>query len=231
MLTTAARSLASWPSGSSGWRRYSAAVTTRPSTESPRNSSRSLVGRPPFSYAYERWVRAWNSNPGSTVTSSDFISSSGSGTAPFGIALTRCPANVAARTIALLPARSEVLDLAPLVLQVERGTSGIGDDPGLVRPRVGHVATGHRGGERRRRRLPLRPAGPRVTAGHLPLRNSHAYFSFSSSRPPSAAAGPGTPSARMPSSADHRGSAVSCVCPGWSARCTPHSEHNPGQSS
>ena len=58
MLTTAARSLASWPSGRSGWLRYSVSVTTRPSTESPRNSRRSLVGRPPFSYAYERWVSA-----------------------------------------------------------------------------------------------------------------------------------------------------------------------------
>ena len=28
--------------------------TINPRTESPRNSSRSLVGRPPFSYAYER---------------------------------------------------------------------------------------------------------------------------------------------------------------------------------
>src|SRR4051812_37519567 len=174
MLTTAARSLASWPSGSSGWRRYSAAVTTRPSTESPRNSRRSLVGKPPFSYAYERWVRAWNSSPGSTVTSSEFISSSGSGPAAFGIALTGCSPNAVARTIALLPARSEVLDLAPLVLQVQRGAGGIGDDPGLVRPGVGHDASGHGGGERRRRRLPLRPAGPRVAAGHLPLRNSHA---------------------------------------------------------
>ena len=49
MLTTAARSLASWPSGRSGWPLYRVSVTTRPSTESPRNSSRSLVGGPPFS--------------------------------------------------------------------------------------------------------------------------------------------------------------------------------------
>ena len=33
-------------------------MTTSPSTESPRNSSRSLLGSPPASYAYERWVRA-----------------------------------------------------------------------------------------------------------------------------------------------------------------------------
>src|SRR5918911_2838039 len=68
MLTTLARSLASWPSGSSGWLWNSAEVITTPSTESPRNSSRSLVGRPPFSYAYERWVSARSSRSGSNGT-------------------------------------------------------------------------------------------------------------------------------------------------------------------
>ena len=68
MLTTLARSLASWPSGRSGWLWKSAEVITTPSTESPRNSSRSLVGRPPFSYAYERWVSARSSRPGSIGT-------------------------------------------------------------------------------------------------------------------------------------------------------------------
>ena len=43
--------------GRSGWRWKSVSVTTSPSTASPRNSSRSFVGSPPFSYAYERWVR------------------------------------------------------------------------------------------------------------------------------------------------------------------------------
>src|SRR3954468_12708084 len=43
---------------------------TRPSTESPRNSSRSLVGRPPFSYAKERWVSACSSKAASSVTPS-----------------------------------------------------------------------------------------------------------------------------------------------------------------
>src|SRR4030095_10081564 len=40
-------------------------VTTRPRTASPRNSSRSLVGRPPFSYANDRWVNAqtYSSSP------------------------------------------------------------------------------------------------------------------------------------------------------------------------
>ena len=42
-------------------------MTTRPSTESPRNSSRSLVGSPPFSYAYERWVSARTRRAGSRV--------------------------------------------------------------------------------------------------------------------------------------------------------------------
>ena len=48
-LTTAARSLASWPSGRSGWFVNRVSVTTRPSTESPRNSRRSLLGICPFS--------------------------------------------------------------------------------------------------------------------------------------------------------------------------------------
>ena len=68
MLTTLARSLASWPSGRSGWLWKSAEVITTPSTESPRNSSRSLVGRPPFSYAYDRWVSARSSSSGSNGT-------------------------------------------------------------------------------------------------------------------------------------------------------------------
>src|SRR5215207_7715513 len=40
-------------------------VTTRPRTASPRNSSRSLVGRPPFSYANDRCVKAqtYSSSP------------------------------------------------------------------------------------------------------------------------------------------------------------------------
>ena len=37
-----------------------------PSTESPRNSRRSLLGSPPFSYAYERCVRARSSSGSST---------------------------------------------------------------------------------------------------------------------------------------------------------------------
>src|SRR5580693_8246398 len=59
MLTTAARSFASCPSGRSGYSLKRVSVTIRPSTESPRNSSRSLVGSPPFSYANERGVITW----------------------------------------------------------------------------------------------------------------------------------------------------------------------------
>src|ERR1700754_5202251 len=42
---------------------------TTPSTESPRNSRRSLVGSPPFSYAYERCVRASSSSSGLRIGS------------------------------------------------------------------------------------------------------------------------------------------------------------------
>src|SRR5829696_2191095 len=52
---------------------------TSPSTASPRNSSRSLVGNPPFSYAYDRCVSARSSNPGSKVTPSAPSSEEGSG--------------------------------------------------------------------------------------------------------------------------------------------------------
>src|SRR5919201_3687813 len=58
MLTTAARSFASEPSGKSGKSLYARSVTTRPRTESPRNSRRSLVMPNPFSNAYDRWVSA-----------------------------------------------------------------------------------------------------------------------------------------------------------------------------
>ena len=43
MFTIAARSLASAPSGRSGYAAYAMSVTTSPSTESPRNSRRSFV--------------------------------------------------------------------------------------------------------------------------------------------------------------------------------------------
>ncbi len=58
MLTIAARSLASAPSGRSGYEAYAMSVTTSPSTESPRNSRRSFVISVPCSNAYERCVSA-----------------------------------------------------------------------------------------------------------------------------------------------------------------------------
>ena len=70
MLTTAARSLASFPSGRSGCSRNRVSVTIRPRTESPRNSSRSLVGRPPFSYAKDLCVSARSSSSALTWTRS-----------------------------------------------------------------------------------------------------------------------------------------------------------------
>src|SRR4051794_14648024 len=66
-LTTAARSFARRPSDRSGWARNSVSVTTTPRTESPRNSSRSLVGSPPFSYANDRCVKARSSCSASSV--------------------------------------------------------------------------------------------------------------------------------------------------------------------
>src|SRR5919106_530699 len=59
MFTVAARSLARSPSGRSGNRRYARSVTTRPSTASPRNSSRSFVRSLPCSNACDRWVSDW----------------------------------------------------------------------------------------------------------------------------------------------------------------------------
>src|SRR3954470_10258530 len=48
---------------------------TSPRTASPRNSNRSFVGSPPFSYANDRWVRARSRMPASSRTPS--ASSSG----------------------------------------------------------------------------------------------------------------------------------------------------------
>src|SRR5262245_53916269 len=64
MLTMAARSLASSPSGISGNSRKAMSVTTTPSTASPRNSSRSLLTGRSCSNACDRWVRAsWRNEP------------------------------------------------------------------------------------------------------------------------------------------------------------------------
>src|SRR5439155_12308227 len=65
MFTIAARSFARSPSGMPGYIRYARSVTTRPSTESPRNSSRSFVIVRSCSNANDRWVREASRNSGS----------------------------------------------------------------------------------------------------------------------------------------------------------------------
>src|SRR5436190_721915 len=65
MFTIAARSLARSPSGIPGYIRYARSVTTRPSTESPRNSSRSFVIVRSCSNANERWVTDASRSSGS----------------------------------------------------------------------------------------------------------------------------------------------------------------------
>src|SRR6476620_4547228 len=123
-----------------------------PSTESPRNSRRSLVGSPPFSYAYDRWVSASTTNSPESSTPSAALITSGSGVL-FG------PPEPAATT------GSDPDDLAAPILP-----AGGAD---LVRRR--HRATrpvraGNQGGGAG---LPLRTTRTGVTARHLPLRDSH----------------------------------------------------------
>src|SRR5439155_20858729 len=65
MFTIAARSFARSPSGMPGYIRYARSVTTRPSTESPRNSSRSFVIVRSCSNANDRWVREASRSSGS----------------------------------------------------------------------------------------------------------------------------------------------------------------------
>ena len=74
--TRLARRLASSPSSRSGWSRNSLTVTACPRIESPRNSRRSLVGMPPFSYANDRCVSASRSRAGSISICSVRCSSS-----------------------------------------------------------------------------------------------------------------------------------------------------------
>src|SRR3954469_15472698 len=176
-LTTAARNFASWPSGRSGWVVYSVSVTTRPSTESPRNSSRSLVGRPPCSYAYERWVSArtrradsslYPSRPSNSVWDEAVLSA---GAFP----LTRDAFFLGVDTVPLT-GRSDLEDLALVVGAASRARDVL--QLGLVA-----ALARNQGGDRS---LPLRPAVARVAARHLPLRNSHGYFSCFSSTPASA---------------------------------------------
>ena len=205
MLTTAARSLASWPSGRSGCRRYSASVTTSPSTASPRNSRRSLVGRPPFSYAYERWVSARTSRPRLERHARGALERASAVASPAGVPSVHATRTSAAETC------SEVLDLAALVLQVQRGAGRVGDDARLVRPRVGDLAALDRRGQRRRASPSTASGGTACCCG----------TSSASGRPRSAlflvvvhvGRSAVSPARRvtMPCSAAHRGSALSCV--------------------
>src|SRR3954454_15368392 len=217
-LTTAARSLASWPSGRSGWVVYSVSVTTRPSTESPRNSSRSLVGRPPFSYAYERWVSArtrradsslYPSRPSNSVWDEAWLSPA------FFFGVDTVP----------LTSRSDLEDLALVVGATSRARDVL--QLGLVA-----ALARNQGGDRS---LPLRPAVARVAARHLPLRNSHGYFSCFSSTPGSAplisSFSPSSSEPASPCSAAQRMSTASWWWSGSSASRAPHWEHRPGQSS
>ncbi len=169
-LTTAARSLASWPSGRSGWVVYSVSVTTRPSTESPRNSRRSLVGRPPFSYAYERWVSARTRRADSSRYPSRPSRSVWDEAA---LLLSACFSALDSSDIAPLTSRSDLEDLALVVGAAARARN-------VLELRLLATLTRNQGGDRS---LPLRPAVARVAARHLPLRNSHGYFSCFSAAP------------------------------------------------
>src|SRR6187431_1994116 len=165
MLTTAARSFASWPSLVSGCASYRVVVTTSPSTESPRNSSRSLCGSPPASYAYERWVRARPSTAASTgppVTSWRWSSSSLTGRSGVSAPDEADPLPMRAGSALVLGALGRAV-VAALV--------------GATR-RTRHVRLGERlalGAGRRGdgRRLPVGAARAGVGARHLPLRNGH----------------------------------------------------------
>src|SRR5215207_7564945 len=120
----------------------------RPSTASPRNSRRSLVGSPPFSYANDRWVSARVSSSASSVTPSASSSEDGYG---LGGGL---PGTGSDREDLLVVVRPAVR--AGRVRQ--------------LRPAAGPVLAAD---ERRGGRLPLRPAGPGVAPGHPALRDCH----------------------------------------------------------
>src|SRR5215203_4839718 len=121
---------------------------TRPSTASPRNSSRSLVGSPPFSYAYDRWVSARASSSASRVTPSASSSEDGCGNG-------RGPPVTGSDRENLL------VVIGPAV--AARGVRQLGP---AARPVLALD-------QRRGRRLPLRPAGPGVAPGHPALRDCH----------------------------------------------------------
>src|SRR5690554_128567 len=213
-------------------------VTACPSTESPRNSRRSLWAMPPCSYAYERWVSASWSSSGSTETCSCVARAERSGSC--------CSADTGAppdlcwsfKPVLVRPDESDVGDLAALVLHVQRRASGVFDNLRAVREAVDDLAALdglHQGGGGS---LPLGAAHTGARTGHLALGNCHDYL-FSLPVSPSGAVpvlsvGVLVASARpsSPASAAHQGSVgFSCSWPGLSRSRTPHSGHRPGQSS
>src|SRR6185437_16246614 len=121
---------------------------------SPRNSSRSFGGRPPFSYAYERWVSESRSSSGSSVTPSASSNGAGSAGGPPGV----LPPMSATRSGGLD-------DLAAVVLAARRARDVL-----ELRLLAGAVGAGH---QLNRSRLPLAAAGARVGSRHLPLRDGH----------------------------------------------------------
>src|SRR4051812_2337066 len=160
MLTTEARSLASWPSGRSGWLRYSSSVTTSPSTESPRNSRRSLVGSPPFSYANDRWVSASPSRPSGRATPSASCSQAADRSAcagPPGAAVAPLPSELATTVLRAVGSDGEDLTACVLAAVRARHVRGLELAAGAVRARR----------QGRRGRLPHRTAGTGVGAGSL----------------------------------------------------------------
>src|SRR5690606_22194136 len=71
----------------------------------------------------------------------------------------------------------DVCDLATLVLKEQFGTSRVSDNLSLVRQAVGNATVFNGLHQVRRGSLPLRTAGTSIRTGHLPLWNSHDYFS------------------------------------------------------
>src|SRR4051794_27957237 len=176
--------------------------------ESPRNSRRSLFGMPPCSYAYERWVSASSRSSGSISTPSFSMSAVRS---MFSPTITR---------------RSDVGDLAALVLHEQGGACGVLDDLGAVRQAVGDLAVLDGLDERGELGFPLGPTGVRVGARLLPLRNSHDYLSSLLLLVDSVVS-----EAWKAASADQRESMVSRASrSGTSASRSPVSGSSPGQS-
>src|SRR5690606_20920030 len=119
------------------------------STESPRNSRRSLDGRPPFSYAKERCVSARTSRSGSSSTPILLVSASAAA-GSLGCTATRDSSG--------LVLGAQRLDVLAAVVGAARGARGVLELLGLAIGARGEVGSS---------RLPLRPARAGVAARHL----------------------------------------------------------------